>query len=128
MYVECYVNKAILLGNVGADPQEHTFDNGAKVVSFPLATSRRYKDGSGNILEQTAWHKVKFTGDNAEKVMRLVKKSAAVQVDGSIRYDFYTNKDGVEIHTTTIQGETIRVVAFAKRPEGEAAKEGAEEN
>ncbi|KAJ2578995.1 hypothetical protein GGH95_003339 [Coemansia sp. RSA 1836] len=122
------MNKAILLGNVGADPQEHTFANGAKIASFSLATSRRYKDGTGNIIEQTSWHKVKFSGDQADKVMRLVKKSAYVQVDGSIRYDSFTNKEGVEVHTTTIQGETIRIIAFPKRPDGEAVKEDAEED
>ncbi|KAJ2813096.1 hypothetical protein GGI24_006579, partial [Coemansia furcata] len=90
------MNKAILLGNVGADPQEHTFANGAKIASFSLATSRRYKDGTGNIIEQTSWHKVKFTGEQADKIMRLVKKGAVVQVDGSIRYDSFTNKEDVE--------------------------------
>ncbi|KAJ2741689.1 hypothetical protein GGI20_005008 [Coemansia sp. BCRC 34301] len=122
----CYMNKAILLGNVGADPQEHTFANGAKIASFSLATSRRYKDGTGNIIEQTSWHKIKFSGDQADKVMRIVKKSAYVQVDGTIRYDTFTNKDGVEVHTTTIQGETIRIIAFPKRPEGEEPKEDAD--
>ncbi|KAJ2061529.1 hypothetical protein GGI17_003007 [Coemansia sp. S146] len=126
--VNCYMNKAILLGNVGADPQEHTFANGAKIASFSLATSRRYKDGTGNIIEQTSWHKVKFTGEQADKIMRLVKKSALVQVDGSIRYDSFTNKEGVEVHTTTIQGETIRIIAFPKREDGESAKESSEED
>ncbi|KAJ2685648.1 hypothetical protein IWW39_004138 [Coemansia spiralis] len=119
----CYMNKAILLGHVGADPQEYTFANGAKIASFSLATSRRYKDGSGNIVEQTSWHKVKFTGEQADKIMRIVKKSACVQVDGSIRYDTFTNKEGIEVHTTSIQGETIRIIAFPKRETAEGAKE-----
>ncbi|KAI8323719.1 hypothetical protein GQ54DRAFT_296561 [Martensiomyces pterosporus] len=98
------------------------------MASFPLATSRRYKDADGNILEHTSWHKIKFTGDNADKILRIVKKSALVQVEGSIRYDTYTNKEGAEVHATSIHGENFRVVAFPKRQEDSEAAEATEES
>ncbi|ORX70946.1 single-strand binding protein, partial [Linderina pennispora] len=105
-----YMNKVILIGNVGADPQETTFENGNKLASFPLATSRRYKDKEGNLLEHTSWHRIRFTGNNADKVMRVVKKSALVQLEGSIRYDTYTNKDNVEVNSTTISGDNFKIL------------------
>ncbi|KAJ1959647.1 hypothetical protein GGI12_004232 [Dipsacomyces acuminosporus] len=122
-----YMNKAILVGNVGADPQEVSFANGSKLATFSLATARRYKDAEGNILEHTSWHKIKFGGENAGRVLRLVNKGAVVQVEGAIRYDAYTNKDGVESHATSIQGESFRVISFPKRKEDSEATEPAAE-
>ncbi|KAJ1863084.1 hypothetical protein LPJ73_000610 [Coemansia sp. RSA 2703] len=113
------MNKVILLGNVGKDPEDHTFSNGGRVVSFPLATSRRYKDGEGNIVEQTFWHKIRFNGPTADNVVNLVKKGTLLQIDGSIRYDTYTNKDGIEVHSTSIQATDFKIQAFPKRKDGE---------
>lgn len=117
--IRMFLNKVILLGNVGADPEEKTFPNGGKIATFPLATSRRYKDPEGNILEQTSWHKIKFGNEQADRIMRIVKKGAVVQVDGSIRYENFTNKDDVEVHLTSIFGETFKVMVFPKRLDGE---------
>ncbi|KAJ1937062.1 hypothetical protein GGF37_005358, partial [Kickxella alabastrina] len=121
-----YLNKVILMGNVGADPQEITFSNGKKMATFSLATSRRYKDAEGNTLEHTSWHRIKVSGDNAERVMNYVKKSALVQVEGSIRYDTYTNKDGAEVHVTNINADSFNIVMFPKREEAAASRDEAE--
>ncbi|KAJ2805415.1 hypothetical protein H4R21_001269 [Coemansia helicoidea] len=125
------VNKVILVGGVGSDPRIVEFDNGGKLADFPLATSRRYKDKEGNLVENTAWHKIQFRGDRVDSVANLIKKGAFIQVDGSIRYDTYTNKQGVEVHQTQIMGDSFTILAFPKRKdaEGEAeGKQGAEED
>ncbi|KAJ2714943.1 hypothetical protein H4R19_001468 [Coemansia spiralis] len=101
------------------------FENGSKLAEFPLATSRRYKDKEGNLLEQTAWHRIKFRGPKADQVANIVKKGALVQVDGSIRYDSYTDKEGKEVHVTAITGESFSILMFPKRKdegEGEGEK------
>ncbi|KAJ2723211.1 hypothetical protein GGI07_002780 [Coemansia sp. Benny D115] len=123
-----YLNKVILIGNVGADAQEVTFSNGNKIATFPLATARRYKDKEGNLLEQTAWHKIRVNGASAEHAVRLVKKSSLVQVEGSIRYDQYTNKEGVEVNATSIIAENFNILRFPRRAEEGASEQSAEEN
>ncbi|KAJ1720736.1 hypothetical protein LPJ53_004663 [Coemansia erecta] len=121
------MNKVILIGNVGKDPEDHTFKNGGRLVSFPLATSRRYKDSEGNIVEQTFWHKIRLGGQSADNAMNLVKKGTLLQIDGSIRYDTYTNKDGIEVHSTSIQATDFKIQAFPKRKEGEEGRAAAAE-
>ncbi|KAJ2617129.1 hypothetical protein H4S08_000453 [Coemansia sp. RSA 1365] len=123
--INFYLNKAILAGNVGSDPKVVTFDSGAKLVSFPIATSRRYKDKQGNLLEQTAWHKIKIGGNKADLAERLIKKGALVQIDGSIRYESFTTKEGTEVNNTYIYGDNFNVLAFSKR-DGENEKAEAE--
>ncbi|KAJ2825093.1 hypothetical protein IWW50_003010 [Coemansia erecta] len=112
------MNKVILLGNVGQDPKIVQFDNGKKLATFPLATSRRYKDAEGNLVEQTEWHRIRFSNDKAELIERLVKKGALVNIDGAIRYDSF-NKDGVDVHTTNIVGNSFEIKMFPKRRENE---------
>ncbi|KAJ2078393.1 hypothetical protein H4R24_004505 [Coemansia sp. RSA 988] len=113
--INFYLNKVILAGNVGSDPKVVTFDSGSKLVSFPIATSRRYKDKQGNLLEQTAWHKIKIGGNKADLAERLIKKGALIQIDGSIRYESFTAKDGTEVNNTYIYGDNFNVLAFSKR-------------
>ncbi|KAJ1851394.1 hypothetical protein GGH12_004134 [Coemansia sp. RSA 1822] len=122
-YLSPSMNKVILMGNVGQDPKIIQFDNGKKLATFSLATSRRYKDGEGNLVEQTEWHKVRFNNEKAELVERLIKKGALVTIDGTIRYDSF-NKDGVEIHTTNIVGTNFDIKAFPKRLNPEEQAEG----
>ncbi|KAJ1728083.1 hypothetical protein LPJ61_004228, partial [Coemansia biformis] len=104
------MNKVILVGGVGSDPKVIEFSNGNKLVTFPLATSRRYKDKEGNLLEQTAWHKIQLRGDKAERAANFVKKGAMVQIDGAIRYDTFTNKEGVEVHQTLINADAFNIL------------------
>ncbi|KAJ2162960.1 hypothetical protein GGF46_000146 [Coemansia sp. RSA 552] len=119
-----YMNKVMLIGSVGNDPRVIDFADGKKMVMFPLATSRRYKDGEGNLLEQTAWHKIRLTNENALRAEKLIRKGALVQVEGSIRYDTFTNKEGVDVNTTSIKGDSFKIVLFPKRKEGEEGEQG----
>ncbi|KAJ2512305.1 hypothetical protein H4217_006950 [Coemansia sp. RSA 1939] len=118
------MNKVILVGNVGADASTFTMKNGKNRTSFPLATSVRYKDKEGNLLEQTSWHRVSIASDAADRAARMVKKGMAVHVEGSIRYYTYTNKEGVEVNATEINCNNFQIASFPKRKDGE---EGSEE-
>ncbi|KAJ1830636.1 hypothetical protein IWW55_003069 [Coemansia sp. RSA 2706] len=112
------MNKVILLGNVGQDPKIIEFENGKKAAMFSLATSRRYKDADSNLVEQTEWHRIRFSNDKAELVERLIKKGTLVNIEGSLRYETF-NKDGVDINMTTIVGTSFDIKLFPKRRDGE---------
>jgi single-strand DNA-binding protein len=91
------VNKVILVGRLGKDPEVRNFQNGGKVVRFGLATSERYKDREGVQQERTEWHDVEIfndrLGDVAEKYLR---KGSEVYIEGQIETQTYTDKDGNE--------------------------------
>ncbi|KAJ2849960.1 hypothetical protein IWW36_002269 [Coemansia brasiliensis] len=122
-----YLNKVMLLGNVGADPKIIEFNNGNKGAIFSLATTRRYKNTNGDIVENTEWHRVRFNGEKVEVIERLLKKGALVYVEGSIRYETI-NKDGNDINITTIFGSNFEIKSFPKRrdEEGSENMEGTE--
>lgn len=84
------MNLAILIGNVGAEPESKTFGE-RKVVNFPLATSRKWNDKNGEKQEKTQWHRITVWGKQADVVEKYVKKGDKLQVQGEINY---SEKDG----------------------------------
>lgn len=102
------LNKAILIGNVGSDPEIRTVGNGGKVASFSLATSRSWNDQTGSKQEKTEWHKcVVWNGSKgsglADVVERYVKKGEKIYVEGEIEYRQWTDKEGQTRYTTEIR-------------------------
>ena len=95
------VNKIQLVGNVGKDPETHTFDSGKKVVSFSLATSETFKDKQGEKQTATEWHNIKIFGKLAEIVEKYVKKGQLLYLDGTVKYKDY-EKDGKKVYFTEI--------------------------
>jgi len=97
------VNKAIILGRLGRDPEVRNFQNGGKVVNLRIATSERYKDREGNQQERTEWHSVAIfnerLGEVAEKYLR---KGGEVYIEGQIETRKWQDKDGQERYTTEI--------------------------
>ncbi len=90
------VNKVILVGFVGKDPEVQRFEGGNMVTRFSLATTEYYKDKSGNRAEQTEWHNISVWGKQAETAEKYVKKGSALYVEGRIRSRDYTDKNGVQ--------------------------------
>ena len=91
------VNKVILLGRLGKDPEVRNFQNGGKVVRFGLATSERYKDRDGNQQERTEWHDVENFNDRLGEVAeKYLRKGSEVYIEGQIETQTYTDKDGNE--------------------------------
>ncbi len=96
------VNKVILLGNVGKDPEIRYTQAGDPIANFSLATSQRWKSKTGEKQERTEWHRVDVFGKQAEIVRDYVKKGKQVLVEGEIRYEEWVDKDGNKRNTTKI--------------------------
>ncbi len=98
------INKVILVGNVGQDPQVRTTQNGQKVVSFSLATSDRWRDRqSGEQKEQTEWHRVVLFNPNLVDVAeRMLQKGTKLYLEGSLRTRKWQNQQGVDVYTTEV--------------------------
>ncbi len=97
------VNKVILVGNCGRDPEIRYLPSGQAVANVTLATSSRRKDkNSGEMIEDTQWHRITFYDRLAEIAGEYIKKGRPIYVEGRIKYGKYTNKDGVEQNTCDI--------------------------
>jgi single-strand DNA-binding protein len=97
------VNKVILVGNCGRDPEIRYLPSGQAVANVSVATSSRRKDKtSGEMIEDTQWHRVTFYDRLAEIAGEYVKKGRPIYVEGRLKYGKYTNKDGVEQNTVDI--------------------------
>lgn len=104
------VNRVILLGNVGQDPEMRYLPSGEAVAKFSIATSETWKDKQGGKQERTDWHRIEFFGRTAEIVGEYVKKGRQVYVEGSVRYDKWTDKEGVEKYLTKIKGDKLTLM------------------
>ena len=105
------INKVILVGNLGADPETRYSANGGAITTIRIATSESWKDKqTGQSQERTEWHRVKFFGRLAEIAGEYLRKGRQVYVEGSLRTDKYTDKDGVERYTTDIIANEMQML------------------
>lgn len=105
------VNKAIIVGNLGRDPEVRTFPNGDRVANVTIATTDKWKDKqTGEQKEATEWHRVVFIGRLAEVVSEYLKKGSQVYVEGSIRTRKWTDKDGTEKYSTEIRADQMQML------------------
>src|SRR3954462_3609085 len=105
------VNKVIIVGNLGKDPETRTFPSGGRVCNVTIATSERWKDKtSGEMKELTEWHRVVFNDRLAEIAGEYLRKGSQVYVEGSIRTRKYTDKDGVEKYATEIRADEMKML------------------
>lgn len=114
------VNKVILVGNLGADPEMRYLPSGDAVASLRLATTDTWKDKDGNKQEATEWHRVSFFGRQAEVCGQYLKKGSQIYVEGSIRTRKYTDKDGVEKYATDIRGDRMQMLGGRQGMGGDA--------
>ena len=103
------LNKVLLIGNVGKDPEIKTFASGNKVAQITLATSERYKDRNGEQKEDTEWHSVQAFGKLADVVERFVHKGSLLYLDGKIRTRSY-EADGRTMYRTEILADHIQML------------------
>ena len=98
------INKVILVGNIGQDPQVRTMQSGQKVVSFSLATSDRWRDRqSGEQKEQTDWHRIVIFSPNVVEVAeRMLQKGTKLYIEGTLRTRKWQNQQGVDTYTTEV--------------------------
>jgi single-strand DNA-binding protein len=96
------VNKVILVGNLGKDPEVRNLPSGEAVASVTLATSNKYKNRNGEMVDETEWHNITFFGRLAEIVGQYLKKGSSIYVEGRIKTEKYTDKNGIEKYATKI--------------------------
>jgi len=104
------VNKVILVGNLGRDPEVRYLPSGDPVANITIATSSKYKGKDGNLVEETEWHRVTFFGKLAEIVGQYLKKGRPVYVEGRIKTRKYTDKDGIEKYATDIIANEMQML------------------
>lgn len=113
------LNKALIIGNLGRDPEMRYLPSGEAVANLAIATTEKYKDKQGQQQEATEWHRVSFFGRTAEVCGHHLKKGSQVYIEGSIRTRKYTDKEGVEKYTTEIRGDRMQMLGG--KPEGSSA-------
>ena len=107
------LNKAMLIGNVGRDPEVRYIESGAgnpKVATFPLATTEKYRDRSGNIREITEWHNIVTWRSTADVVEKFVRKGTQVYVEGRIRTRSWDDQTGNKRYTTEILVDSLQLL------------------
>ena len=109
------MNKVILLGNLGKDPEIKTFDNGGKIAKFSLATTEKWKDKTtGETKEDTQWHNISVGGKLADVVQNYVKKGSSVLIEGKIKTRSWET-NGEKKYITEVHAESLTMVG---RPNG----------
>lgn len=104
------LNKIIIIGHLGRDPESRYMPSGEQVTSISVATTESWKDKSGNKQEQTEWHRISFFGKLAEIAGQYLKKGSQVYVEGRIRTRKYTDRDGIERYATEIIGDRMQML------------------
>ena len=112
------VNKVILVGNLGNDPEVKYTQGGMAITTLSLATTSVRKDKDGNQQERTEWHRVKLFGKLGEIAGEYLKKGRQVYIEGSIRYDKFTGADGVEKYFTDIVADEMQMLGGGGAGEG----------
>jgi len=104
------INKVILVGTLGKDPEVRYSQSGSAIASVSVATNEKWKDKNGEMQERTEWHRVKFFGRLAEIAGEYLKKGGQVYVEGSLRTEKYTDKQGVEKFSTDIIANEMQML------------------
>ena len=119
------VNKVIIVGNLGKDPEMRSFPNGDQIANVTIATTDRWKDKtSGEMKEATEWHRVAFNGRLAEIVGQYLRKGSQVYVEGSLRTRKWTDKEGQEKYTTEIRADQMQMLGSRQGMGGAGAGSG----
>ncbi|HLG03965.1 MAG TPA: single-stranded DNA-binding protein [Bacteroidia bacterium] len=105
------VNKVILIGNVGKDPEVRYLEGGIGVANFPIATTETFRDKNGNKNEQTEWHQIVLWRKLAEVAEKYLRKGQMVYLEGKIRSRTWEDKDGNKRYTTEIFGDVLTILS-----------------
>jgi single-strand DNA-binding protein len=123
------VNKVIVVGNLGADPETRFLPSGEAVTNIRVATTDKWKDkASGEMKEATEWHRISFFGRLAEIAGEYLKKGSQVYVEGSLRTRKWQDKDGQDRYSTEIRADTMQMLGRREgggEPRGEPAERSA---
>lgn len=115
------VNKVILIGRLGIDPEVKTLENGVKVATFRMATSEKYKDREGQLKETTEWHNIELWRGLAEVTEKYLRKGGQVYIEGRLRTRKWTDKAGADRYTTEIVAQEMTLLGGKPQGSGEGA-------
>lgn len=119
------INKVIIVGNLGRDPEMRTFPSGDQVANVTIATTDKWKDKqSGEMREATEWHRVVFNGRLAEIVGQYLRKGSQVYVEGSLRTRKWTDQAGIEKYSTEIRADNMQMLGSRQGMGGGGASGG----
>ena len=119
------VNKVIIVGNLGKDPEMRAFPSGDQLANVTIATTDKWKDKqTGEMKEATEWHRVVFNGRLAEIVGQYLRKGSQVYVEGSLRTRKWTDQSGVEKYTTEIRADQMQMLGSRQGMGGPGAGDG----
>jgi single-strand DNA-binding protein len=104
------VNKVILIGNVGKDPEVRYLENNVAVAKFSLATSESYKKTTGEVVKNTEWHNIVLWRGLAQIAEKYVKKGSQIYIEGRIKSRSYDDKEGVKKYITEIVGDNLTLL------------------
>lgn len=116
------VNKVILIGHVGKDPEVKHLDGGVTVAKFSLATNETYTDKSGQKVNHTEWHNIVVWRGLAETVEKYVKSGKLLYIEGKLKTTSYDDKDGNKRYTTNVVCESFRFLGANTSKEGSEAQ------
>lgn len=105
------INKVILVGNVGKDPEVRFFDNNVSKASFPFATSEKYKNKNGETVTNTEWHNIVAWRGLAQTIEKYVKKGTLLYIEGKITYRSFDGNDGQKKYFTEILADSIKILS-----------------
>jgi len=110
------VNRVMLIGNLGKDPEVQLLEGNIAVAKFPLATTETFKDRSGKLVSQTEWHTVVLWRGLADLAQKFLHKSSLVYIEGRLRTRSWEDKDGIKKYITEVVGENL--IMLDKKAEG----------
>jgi single-strand DNA-binding protein len=119
------LNKVMLIGNTGKDPEVTTLQGGNKVAKFTVATTESYKDKSGTKVEKTEWHNVVVWGPLADIAEKYLKKGRQVYVEGKVQTRSWDDSDGKKRYATEINATSFELLG--NRPAGEGSAQSSNE-
>ncbi|MDA0196763.1 MAG: single-stranded DNA-binding protein [Bacteroidetes bacterium] len=122
------VNKVILVGNLGKNPEIRHLESGRAVANFSLATSETYKNREGDKVTHTEWHNIVMWGGLAEIAERFLKKGSQVYIEGKITTRSYDDKDGVKKYITEVVGREMTLLGRAPGDSEQPLTPGTESN
>ena len=105
-----YMNKVMLIGNVGRDPETKITTTGTKKISFSLATSQKYKDAAGEYKEKTQWHNIVCWGKLGDLVEKMVFKGSSLFIEGELSYRKWEDQNGQQKTVTEINGNNFQIL------------------
>jgi len=119
------INRVILIGNLGKDPEIRHTEGGIAVARFPIATSESFKDKAGNKQERTEWHNIVAWRGLAEIAEKYMKKGQSIYVEGKIRTNSYQDKEGIQRYSVEIVADNITMLGGRSEGAGNAAEPSA---